>query len=199
MRKVLSITCSIQIAKYPSAAYDGRWRTMLIQVLLCLTPDNFKVEVISQTHPIFISREKRRKPKFIVTLEGVGNEFEEKYEKERKKKKRKGSQKEENNIAVPQPAAPQVIPVYPPLVRDVHHVPVLPPPHLSNPHLNSIVPVQVIPTTIMAPIDTHKPSKLHCTIVFIIDCGYPVFYVTVLYMLNSHPLNEILYDIGSTN
>ena len=46
---------------------------------------------------IYICREKRKKPKFIVTLEGVGSEFEEKFEKEhsKKKRRRKGSQKDE--------------------------------------------------------------------------------------------------------
>ena len=44
-----------------------------------------------------ISREKRKKPKFIVTLEGVATKFEEKYEKEhsKRKRRRKSSQKDE--------------------------------------------------------------------------------------------------------
>ena len=42
-------------------------------------------------------REKRKKPKFIVTLEGVGSKFEERYEKEhsRKKRRRKSNQRDE--------------------------------------------------------------------------------------------------------
>jgi hypothetical protein len=45
----------------------------------------------------FFSREKRKKPKFIVTLEGVATKFEEKYEKEhsKRKRRRKSSQKDE--------------------------------------------------------------------------------------------------------
>jgi hypothetical protein len=45
----------------------------------------------------FFSRENRKKPKFIVTLEGVATKFEEKYEKEhsKRKRRRKSSQKDE--------------------------------------------------------------------------------------------------------
>ena len=99
-------------------------------------------------------REKRRKPKFIVTLEGVGHDFEEKYEKEhlRKKKRRRASHKEESilNENVP------TIPVYPPLIQGVHQVPGI---HL--PALNPVQPpIQMIPATMMAqlPVDPARHS-----------------------------------------
>lgn len=99
-------------------------------------------------------REKRRKPKFIVTLEGVGHDFEEKYEKEhsRKKKRRRASHKEKSILDENVPT----IPVYPPLIQGVHqaldiHLPVLNP---VQPHIQTI-PAAMIP---QLPVDLARHS-----------------------------------------
>jgi hypothetical protein len=93
---------------------------------------------------VFICREKRKKPKFIVTLEGVGSEFEEKYEKEhsKRKKRRKSSQKDEVQPEINRDVP--IMPVYPQLIHGVHQVPGMIPAHL-NPAMPAPQPVHILP------------------------------------------------------
>ena len=105
----------------------------------------------------FFSRGKRKKPKFIVTLEGVGSKFEDKYEKEHSKRKRRrksahrdDEEQEEINRDVP------VMPVYPQFIHGVHQVPGMIPAHLSHPALplQATQPIHMLPsqaTLIAAP------------------------------------------------
>ena len=87
------------------------------------------------------TKEKRKKPKFIVTLEGVGSEFEEKYEKEHsKKKRRRKSQKDEVQSEINREVP--IMPVYPQLIHGVHQVPGMIPAHL-NPAMPAPQPVHI--------------------------------------------------------
>ena len=84
---------------------------------------------------MFISRGKRKKPKFIVTLEGVGSKFEDKYEKahSKRKRRRKSAQRDEEQPEINRDVP--VMPVYPQLIHGVHQVPGMISAHLNHPAL----------------------------------------------------------------
>ncbi|XP_046860225.1 zinc finger CCCH domain-containing protein 14-like [Xenia sp. Carnegie-2017] len=120
------------------------------------------------------TREKRKKPKFIVTLEGVESKFEEMYEKEhsRKKRRRKTTDVPDAERDIP------VMPVYPQFVHGVHQVPGImsatPVNHdLFPPHIQSLHVIPPRPSfTSQAHGATAKPCKHFPNCRYGNDCVY---------------------------